>query len=1663
MRTINCRFIYFTFAFFLMFFLFLNISFISANTYISDVYFNVPDTVYTTNERIELKGYVYQTNYSSSGSLIANSSALANAIVNLTILNTTLGSVSNYTFTTDANGTFYSGSNYYASAINVTAPSASGYYYLRVEYKDLNNNISFSQVEINVINHTLDLLRVSSKKTNYNPSENVIVKVEALRLIGDQVLYISNISVNGSLRNSTKGYIQNFTCKTGANGKCSTSVTAPIAYGDYILEIENFKTFNVFSVSPFSYNLYMKDELGKSLKNVFALGEQAKVEVRINNASSSDSYTFSGYIANSAGVSVWAINSTILNSTNSFTNSFLFDVNARIFSYGTYSAYVTVTKTGDGSINSTTCFEVQDWILSVNKKSTGSGFEYEYNTFPNQTLKLEALPTYRSNGSVITNISSNSFVISLKDSLDNVISGTNATWNSSCGKSGCYEFSLTSPLNTGKYNLYTALSYSTNTQTAGNVINVINGVMSSQSTDKDGNVKELFGVNEYAYFSFSAYNSSSPLFNLSDAEVFIVSYMNGSEFSYTQLDNFTAVNSSNNVHEWAWNSSLQRIKMDFPKYGGVYNAYFFGNNRSLGANAKFIVNPYDVCSVPKNTLGTVSTGYYYVWQFKTSDAVYFEIKLVQANNPLGKASALNLTSGNGSSTYGMGSACNIDTTTKQVVSNATLSVLQVKNLESGAVQNINTSSSTCQASDTNGTYTCTVQPLTKWDGGQSLVKFNIQGQDGTTSEAYSTFEARAFYLYGWSNNWQNSPSDDIILNVRLYEAGSNWWGSYGSNSGIAGTITVKKVEYQGRDGEWFWPPVDSGYNVSNVSSASITAGTGTINLSASKNSGNVWKTGNYRVTLQATTTSGDTDYGYAWFGIKMWDVYGTPIECLSNGCVYKNYFNSKENITLYVKISKAGAYSYNYAGGENIWGNTTVGIKKIQDCRKWPCRDLNSSDYTASTIRVNASSPWYWSTGANISSSNKYLIQINSTTGTWGTGYYSVVLDVNGSDTGYAWFNTIAFYVDSQPTNSSGSGYKYNIRGNQQMYFNVTTTKSYKWTYSGDRYNYTDYVNVSLDSAVLRMWDSENNKQREFSYPADINITPLNISGNALVNVTYRNGTWPNGYYYGELTLKNSAGETSTGWLWSNIQPFRINSYSNDYEVDSEQCVNATLVIYDSDWAVWTPFYGNYSVTSVYENIWSNNGYSKTIYNNYTNSTFNASLNLSVCPDNGQWGSGSWGGYHYLNLVVKDNINNDSQTGWLSFRTVPFRISWIGGGGNKLTNANVEVIANLTKASSPGTNASGNLTRLYQWRYDNYRSTLEEYVFKIGNCYSNVSGSCMVNGSQNVTIYPPSGGWKIGYNYIQSDWIKNDNANVVVQDWTGIYFEGRAAYNGGYDNTDANGNWKYYFTVDENITIRLYVRDSDNNAANAVTISNVEYAFSGNDCSSEYCRSYASATWSIVGGGSVTDANGKAVLNIKVPSTNWTRGYYAIRATVQGASITGGNVRVKDMVAPNITISLPVNNATYNDSLSFSATTTKKSKCGVTILNYNGFYNWFCGSWNSTNSSNSSQFQFAESCNLSLYNYNGSIYHYEYIADNYHYLNDGINHTSVCSSSLWCEGPVTSYTKIYLSTGGLIHSMTLDILNYTSSQHYGLYISCYDDDYNSASALRAFKINHTGT
>ena len=173
------------FLFFIVFSILFLMKSASANYYIGDVYFTIPDTVFMSGERIELKGYLYLANYTDNGTLVSSLSVFSGGNVSFEIRASNLSVIDQKNFTTDSGGAFYSKSNYYTSGTLLSAPSTAGSYSLRATYEDANSTSWFSEFGIVVVNQTLDLLNVRPEKAKYNPSENVEVEVEAIKKIGD--------------------------------------------------------------------------------------------------------------------------------------------------------------------------------------------------------------------------------------------------------------------------------------------------------------------------------------------------------------------------------------------------------------------------------------------------------------------------------------------------------------------------------------------------------------------------------------------------------------------------------------------------------------------------------------------------------------------------------------------------------------------------------------------------------------------------------------------------------------------------------------------------------------------------------------------------------------------------------------------------------------------------------------------------------------------------------------------------------------------------------------------------------------------------------------------------------------------------------------------------------------------------------------------------------------------------------------------------------------------------------------------------------------------------------------------------------------------------------------------------------------------------------------
>ncbi|MBI3037201.1 hypothetical protein HYY73_05645 [Candidatus Woesearchaeota archaeon] len=1599
----------------------------SAAQYVAKVQLAVEKPFYGAGEELHVSGSVLLSNLSANDTSFL---AVSGASVNISISNSSSnGSVirSNYTMNTSADGTFKSRSDNFLTGIAMSAPVGEGYYNISASYLDPNNLEWKATGTIRVFSSSIDHISISPEKARYYPDDAVPINLRALKEVGDRKVSVANVSINGSLRYTNRTVISTFSCTTNNGGVCVVTITAPSTAATYLLEANNFLSTSAFVVVPFEAFVYVKDSTGKSFKEIFKANELATIEVnvKLNGSLPTGDFVFNGTITDSNSNIITNINSTALNSNNSYNNRFSFTT-TNAFTNGVYYVSVTVYKTGASSrVSASTSFQVRSWSLSVVKGAQNSGFDYEYTSFPDRNVSFEIYPKEYENGTVITGINSSQFNITLKSKTGGLLAIGNSTWNASCSSSGCYEFAITMPSAAGGYLLTVSLNYTNGeVQTVHRIVSVTTTSLSATPSNADGQFKELFGTSESVYITLSAKNTTSTS-NITDVLVESVIYQNGTKFNFSEVALWDNVSSNNSVLEWAWNGSAQRIKLDAPKTGGNYLVNVFVNNRSAAASATFSVNPYTVCGAAKSTVGTVdSSTSFYVWQYKTTDTVYLELKVSQAQNGIGKATANSTGSGSfHSSYYGMGNACSIDTTKVQAITNATVVVEAVYNLQTGTKATLNTSATSCSADDNSGTYTCTVKPESKWDGGRYAVKLKVTGSDGDTVDRADTiFEARAFYLWAYSNSWTNKPTSNITYNVQLYEAGTNWWSNAGgSTGGITGEVAIQKVEYNGKDGEWLWPPIDIGYNTTGLNASNVSNGRGTFTLTTDRLPRGKWEPGYYVITIKGTNTaSGESDYGQAWLGIRQWETYATPVDTSGSNIQYKDSFGTKENVTLFVRITNAGDWSdsgnTNLAGGANV----SVGVKKLQYYRGGSLSELNKSAYSFTYINVTTSSPWYSS--GNSGTHNKYFLNLTPASGRWDGGWYSVILDINSTETGYGWFSVIAFGVDTQPTDSSGA-YTYSSRGSGPRYFNVTTTKSRKTYYS--YYKANDYINTTVKDVMLSVWREDTWASEKLEYPEDLNISPYWVNGSALVIVN-KSGNWVAGYYWGEITMQDAENSTGTGYLWFSIRSFRVDTSIRNYTIDTDANVSVDLNTRQPDWANSSVVYGNYTITSIYEDVWSGTGRSRTTYTNYrpnSSETFNGTVILNITPNAGSWGSGSYGGgYHYLSVVVKDNADNTPQTGWISFRAVPFSITVDSVPNQYSFTQTSNVTVNVTvKKSASGAATPANLTRAFEYTYP----TQTEYAFAVGKCTSTSNGSaCQVNGKQNITLVAPSGGWPAGWHYIYLEFTPAAGGSKTQAD-NSVWFNAVQAYDGYFNNVDEGGYYyKYYFGLAENLTIKIIVRNS-NYVPQNVNVTKVEVSEDGDTCWSEYCKTYGNYSYVVQNGTGGTGIAGNGTIRITKPATGWKRGPHSIRATVEGSAgnavIKTGYAYMKDISVPNITIISPTNGLVItNTTFLFNATSNENVVCYLNIVDFDRFSNWYCGSGaNSTDAA----------CNSSRFN--GSTQHYT-----------------------WVYYPPWGS----MNTGGMVHHYSVNTEGWTN-QDYGIYTFCSDSDWNYAQARVAFTLN----
>ncbi len=1449
----------------------------------------LPKTIFSSNESVEFVGNLFNVSTEGSSSNFTGISG-ASVVVNVSHSNGSLER--QVAFTTDANGSFYSQSAIFPSAQLFNAPADAGSYVFGARYDDGSANHTLSQqITVNSTNSSVDRISLALSKVDFLPSEPFAVTATAFSGTGSGVAGVSSYNVSVILAYSNGTRISSNYCVTGSDGVCSASFSAPSSSGSYRLIANDFLGYSYLRVVPFAVQALVRDDAGVAQKDVFSSGEAgtAELQVSVNGSAASGNYSANLSIALANGTLKSSLQSIYLNSSNSHVASANFSTAG--FDDGSYYLDYNVSD-GSEIVGGRTWFFVRTGSLSVEKAEVDSGFEQGFSTLPNSSLVFNFLPTYRANGSVILGLAGN-FSISLRTPLGYGVHSSNSTvFNSSCRSSGCYQHNFSAPSAAGEYALSVSVGLGASSLSAQAVVTVSPLSVSAFTAESTGAAKGAFSPNEFVFVFFSARNSSS-LVNISQAELSSVSFENGSRINYSE-GSWDALNASASNYSWAWNSSALSLKLVPPKRGGLYSVTLWLENRTAFATAQFLVRPYDLCVSAKASSSTSSNDYY--WQFRKNDVIYLDIAAVQASNPVGTTvnSSFNSSAG-GLYGYGSGLACTINSGTQQAVDNATIAISSVVNTIAGVAETLNSSASSCQASTTSGRYLCTLKSNSTWQSGRHVVSLSITGSDNQTSGAGSGyFETREFFIYGYSQNWQNKPNSTINLTVNAYEGGGGWWTS---SQGLTGTVSVQKVEFMGSYGSWGAPSAFN-YNTSAINSSTLSNGQASVSLNASLAPGGEWSSGSYVVTLKATTSDGRTDYGQAWFDVRKWDAYASPVEYSSSTFNYKYEHGSRDNVSLYVKISNAGDYSYYGGGGQSLGGNVSIRVKKLQQYNTWPPSDLNSSVYFANSISVSTSSPWYSS--AN-SSYLGYVINLTPAS-RWPSGYYNVLLDINGTETGWGWFNVRAFYAQTSPV-TPGGAYAYSYQPSNNVSFNVTSARTSKWN---GQYSASELINTTVVSAKLRAWSETTYSYVDFANGSGFNLSSTQVNGTAVINFT-RQTSWPSGWYSGELVLENNESERETAYIWFSIIPFNV-QLTGPYSISTRSNATVNVSITDPTSSSYsTPLYGNYSIVSVTWSQWSGFGNTLVPLNFTAPAWFNQTANITIQPPSASWNAS----YYSLTMTVRSNGDNSTRSGWYGFEAKPFTVSISNPRWNYASSENVTVNVTLT---DPATSlpAAGNITTVFEYSWPS-RTT---YNFTVGACDSaTATGGCSINASSNVTITAPAGAWQEKYYYLYAEITEPDNNASIVQAY-GINFNvippvqayytpgattfGTMPGNSSNSTLSAVFSYKWSFNSTENVTMYLYsIRNSSESAAN-VTVNSVEYAPYDYSCWQESCRNYVQANWSALtfnqdGSASLSSGpaqlNGSGYIHINPPSGGWQQYSNYLRFNVTEATI--GNTSIK--------------------------------------------------------------------------------------------------------------------------------------------------------------------------
>jgi rRNA processing protein Gar1 len=1422
---------------------------VSAGT-VFDITLSLEKNTYCVGENITVFGTILQDGKPYNKSLYIDPGTLNLFLYRAAAPGQSLVQIANHTnVPLSSDGTFNS------SKLSANSP---GRYKIIANFTDYNDNQWESRIDLKVTPKCVDRFLIYPDKATYYAGETAKITIEAQKYSGGDYIGVGGVELNWSVRKIDGTIVASYTgVKTGDDGKYNATITVPTYIGTYILEVNNYAAKSTFEVIPFEVVLRMLDETGSTTRTTYAVGQTARLQVRVlynGTTPTTGVYSFSGDIIEKSGLILLHIPSTPIDNST-YTGTYDFEINSS-WPIGSYMANITVASLSGQTVTSKVFFDVRKWKLWLTVPED-SGFLFGLTSFPSTPVKLVIKVTDLTTGDPITGLENYTSVV-LQTLQGTTIQSIEVKYsNSSKG----YIANFTMPSDIGQYILKVTVTKDSETLIMEKTLRVTNIVAYATPTDKDGTIKEIFGGVEPVYIVVKAENETSPV-AIKEMNLEEVIDENGNSIPYT-LINWSDTGSNTSL-EWAYNLSylisegklVAILRLDNPKKGGVYTASISVNNKSALATVKFIIDPYRVCAFPKKEGED-----WYRWQYSTSESIRFEIKVTEAKHKAGKAifymddficlgPNTEPLPGDGGGGGGGG--------TETPVSGANVTVIKIINEQIQKEVPLSEVNITPGKTDSNGRAYVILTPASgNWTGGWYHVIFKVTGPDGvTTGKGHGGFEARRFYIWGHGVDengnwrWEFKPRENITIQIEMFDAlNKMWWGG-GEAGGINGHAFAEKILYHGSAGEWMWPPIEYQYS-GELPSTTITDGRGNFTLLAPPGG---WKTGEYVVVIKGINDQGEEDYGWAWFSIRLWWAWAEPVDNETYESMWEG-FSTNENVTLLVEIYNAGKWGGLVEPLEEA--PVTVSVKRLEDYSTWPPKIVKPEDYSCTPIQINESFDWNkrWESPLDISYLKNYTLELSPTT-KWNTGYYNVILNltgVNGSqETGWGWFQVKAFYVYTQFVDASGNEI-WTSKGGDNIYFNITTTKRH-WDPWDISQNLTDAepIDTNISEILLWMWSEDSWEPRTLRYPGDLDVSPVEINGQATIKINKSDGSpWQSGWYSGEIAVVDSNGNREKGWLWFEIRPFQVQVEMLDeggmccvWEVSSISNITLNLLVVDPE--TWTPIDDNYSI-EIYDETWE---FEYKLINIATFEPKNFSggnVIINIMPPEGTWK----GGYHNLKIIVT-NDEGVSGTGWAWFSVVPYKIEKLSVNGDPMALYWIQIKPgdNITieyRAFDPITNQSLNISvkKVHEWG--------KEYVF------TTADGDRHINGTENLTVIPPSEGWREGYHYLELEFEQRvrDYLSFDVRSFTGWA-------------------WAPRISPKSNLTITLTVYEPDWVTPASVNITSIKIQLPEEKSFTDFTQN---ATFT-------NPCNGTCTIEVIPPAGGWPLGWYW--ATIEVIDSTTG-------------------------------------------------------------------------------------------------------------------------------------------------------------------------------